>query len=62
MTDQTFIFSSYKGMNKCWYKFVVKNERVTNTSKIRTDLKEFVENTLKHFDEYNIPKLKCEVV
>ena len=66
MTDQsdrqTSIFSSYKGMNKFWYKFAVKNERVTNTSKIQTDLKEFVENALKHFDEYNIPKLKCEVL
>ena len=58
---QTPIFSSYKGMNKFWYKFLVKDESVTITSEIQADLKEFVENALQYFDEYNIPKLECEL-
>ena len=66
MTDQsdrqTSIFSSYKGKNKFWYKFLVKDERVTITSEIRKDLKEFVKKALEYFDEYNIPKLKCELL
>ena len=59
---QTPIFSSYKGWNKftCW--FSVKDRSVTNTSEIRADLKEFVKKVLEYFDEYNIPKLECELL
>ena len=59
---QTAIFSSYKGMNEFSYCFSVKNESVTITSKIQADLKEFLKKGLKHFDKYNIPELKCEVL
>ena len=63
MTDkQTSIFPSYKGMNEFTYCSLVKDESVTNTSEIQVELKEFVKNALEHFDEYNIPKLKCEVL
>ena len=66
MTDQsdkqTSIFSSYKGENKFWYKFLVKDERVTNTSEMQVALKEFINNALEHLHKYNIPKLKCEVL
>ena len=34
---QTSIFSSYKGMNKCSYKFLVKGESVIATSEIQKD-------------------------
>ena len=58
MTDQsdrqTSIFSSYKGENKFWYKFLVKHERLQFTPEIRKDLKEFVKKSLEYFDEYNI--------
>ena len=47
LDKQTPIFSSYKGWNKFWYKFSVKNEGVTNTPKIQADLKEFVKNALE---------------
>ena len=59
---QTSIYSSYKGENKFWYKFLVKDKSVTNTSEIQVALKEFVKNALEYFDEYNIPKLKCKVL
>ena len=58
----TSIFSSNNGMNKFSYKFLVEDESVTITFEIRTDLKEFIENALKHFGDYNIPKLKCGVL
>ena len=59
---QTSIFSSYMGMNEFWYDFSVKDEKVTNTPEIQVDLKEFVENALQYFDEYNIQKLECELL
>ena len=55
---QTPIFSSYKGINEFSYCFSAKNESVKITSKIQANLKEFVKKALKHFDKYNIPKLK----
>ena len=52
MTDrQTSIFSSYKEENKFWYKFLVKDERVTITPEIRDDIKEFAKKALEYFDE-----------
>ena len=66
MTNQSDIqppiFSSYKGMNEFSYCFSVKNESVTITPKKQAGLIEFVKKTLKNFDKYNIPKLKCEVL
>ena len=59
---QTSIFSSYKGRNESSYEFLVKNESVKNTTEIQVALKEFVKNVLKHFDKYNIPKLKFELL
>ena len=66
MADQSDIqipiFSFYKGKNEFSYCISVKNESVTITSKIQADLKEFVKKALKHFDKYNIPKPRCEVL
>ena len=59
---QTPIFSSYKGKNEFTYWFLVKDESVTKTSEIQADLKEFVEYALQYFDEYNIPRLKRELL
>ena len=38
------------------------SKSVTNTSEIQVDLKEFVKYAFEYFDEYNIPKLKCELL
>ena len=59
---QTPIFSSYKGRNEFSYWFLVKDESVTITSEIQADLKKFVKYALQHFDEYDIPRLKCELL
>ena len=57
---QTTIFSSYNGMNNFSYYFGNRDDVIT--PEILSDLKEFSENTLKHFDEYNIPKLRAELL
>ena len=66
MVDQiyikTSIFSSYDGRNLFIFEFSVKDDGVTNTLEIQTDLKKIVKNALEHFREYNIPKLKCELL
>ena len=63
MTDrQTPIFSSYDGMIEFWYEFSVKGGTVVLTLEIEADLKQFVEYALQYFDEYNSPRLKCEVL
>ena len=59
---QTSIFSSYNGMNEFSYEFLVEDESITVTPEIQTDLKEFVNNALQYFDNYNIPELKCELL
>ena len=66
MTDQsdkqTPIFSSYKGRNEFSYWFSVKDESITITTKIQTDLKELVEYALQYFGGYNTPELKLELL
>ena len=63
MTDrQTSIFSSYKGKNEFTYWFLVKDGSVTVTSEVQDDLKEFVKYALQYFDNYDIPRLKCELL
>ena len=57
---QTTIFSSYNGMNNFSCYFGNRDDVIT--PEILSDLKEFSENALKHFDEYNIPKLRAELL
>ena len=56
MVDQiyikTSIFSSYDGRNLFIFEFSVKDDGVTNTLEIQTDLKKIVKNALEHFREY----------
>ena len=59
---QTPIFTSYKRMNGFSYWFSVKDESITIMSEIRKDLKEFVKYAVHDLDEYNILKLKCELL
>ena len=59
---EILILSGYDEINEFSYWFSVKDESLTITSEIQADLKEFVENALCVLSEYNIPKLKCELL
>ena len=63
--EQTGIFSCYHGMNDfiyCMLNHDEVNETIRESPEILSNLEEFSKKALKHLDEYDIPKLRVELL